>query len=82
MRTNGTVPGAEFGKSSQAEGRFCLTGRTMRVLWAADKDDAPGAASKTAAWFFGMSGPGPGGPEKVAERIIKQFRKDWEKASK
>jgi len=56
--------------------------RIGKVLWSTVKDDDAPTAAKVVAELFGGSAPGPGGSQKVAERIVKQLRKDWEKARK
>jgi hypothetical protein len=67
----------QCGRSSfQGAGAILIDRRTGTNVWVTAKDDYPG---RTEALTGRNS---PGGTATLAERIIKQLKKDWENASK
>lgn len=73
-RSGGAVWQEQFSTGSAA----LLDRHTLKVIWVTAKDDSAGWA----AALVSKGAAGPGGTEKIADRIVKQLKGDREKATK
>ena len=61
------------------QGAVLIDRRTGKALWSTAKDDSGGWADTISQLGGGVA---PGGAVMVGSRVVKQLKKDWEKAAR